>query len=236
MNLKDRLEILLRPGIEFREIEPGIYSVMPDRGPTRYDRKTATYDRVIRSWTYNKLMWGLSPSAYRSFAAKTYDYHPRVVLDAGCGSMAATAEIHAHSGAFIVGVDLSLQMLRRAKQRLNDEGATNVVLLQADLSNLPFRSGAFESALFMGSLHLFVNPQAILESVQRVLQPQAKLHLSSLAKVGRMIGDRYYETLRKMGEVAPGRSLREIQRDMEAVYSGVTLTHEGNMVFATAFR
>jgi ubiquinone/menaquinone biosynthesis C-methylase UbiE len=236
MNLKDRLEILLQPGIELREVEPGIYSVLPDRGPAHYDRKADAYDRAVRSWTYNKLMWGLSPATYRDFAEKTHEYRPRVVLDAGCGSMTATAAVHARSSAFVVGVDLSLQMLRRAKQRLNNEGATNVVLVQADLSNLPFRSGSFESALFMGSLHLFTNPQVVLESVQRVLQPQAKLHLTSLAKVGRKIGDRYYETLRKMGEVAPGKNLREIQRDLEAVYSGVTLTHQGNMVFATAFR
>jgi ubiquinone/menaquinone biosynthesis C-methylase UbiE len=236
VNLRDRLEILLLPGQNVTEIEPGIWTVDTTLPAQAYDRRAAAYDRLIGSNIYNRLMWGTTPKAYREFAQALHEAGPRVVLDAGSGSMAATAEIHAKSGAFVIGVDLSLAMLRKAKERLEAAGARNVALLQADLRDLPFRNGSFEGGLFMGMMHLFQNSEPILTSIQRVMQPNARLHMTSLAKVGRRFGDRYYETLHRMGEVAKGRNPVEIAHDLEDIYAGVSVRNEGNMVFATAFR
>jgi len=236
VNVRDRLEILIQPGYEIVEIEPGIWTVDTDLPGQAYDKKAAVYDRLIGSNIYNRLMWGTSPKAYREFAQSLHEANPRVVLDAGCGSMAATAEIHARSGSFVIGVDLSLGMLKKAKERLEAAGARNVALLQADLRDLPFRNGAFEAGLFMGMMHLFQNAEPVLNSIKRVMQPNARLHMTSLAKVGRRFGDRYYESLHKMGEVAKGRNPVEIAHDLEDIYAGVSVRNEGNMVFATAFR
>lgn len=236
MNVYERLEILMRPGQTLVELEPGIYTVSTDMPACMYDARATNYDRVINNWFYNRLMWGTTPAAYRRFAQELHRSEPRVVLDAGCGSMAATADVHAHSGAFVVGVDLSRAMLRKAKQRLTEAGTHNVVLLQADLRDLPFRTGSFEAGLFMGMMHLFPNAKPVLESIGRVMQPQARLYMSTLATVGRQIGDRYYDSLRRMGELAPGRNPEQIERELRAIYDGVSIRKDGNMVFATAFR
>ena len=50
------------------------------------------------------------------------------------------------------------------------------------------------------------------------------------------MGDRYYEMLHKMGEVASARNPSQIEHELEDVYTGVTMRREGNMVFATAFK
>lgn len=236
MNLRERLEILLQPGYELKEIEPGIWTVDSNLPPQSYDRRAALYDRLIGSKFYNRFMWGTTPQAYRQFAESLHASNLRVVLDAGCGSMAATADIHARSAAFVVGVDLSLAMLRKAKERLKAAGARNVALIQADLRRLPFRTGSFEGGLFMGMMHLFPDAEPVLNSIERVMQPNARIHMTSLAKVGRRVGDRYYEALHKMGEVASGRNPVQIEHALEGVYSGVTIRQEGNMVFATAFK
>ncbi|MCC7231129.1 MAG: hypothetical protein IT203_12110, partial [Fimbriimonadaceae bacterium] len=90
MNLLERLEILMRPGQTLVELEPGIYTVSADMPVCMYDARATNYDRVINNWFYNRLMWGTTPAAYRKFAQELHRHEPRVVLDAGCGSMAAT--------------------------------------------------------------------------------------------------------------------------------------------------
>ena len=52
-----------------REVRPKIVSVLPpdaEGGP--YDSRAATYDRVVGSVLYNRLLWGTSPERYRAFA------------------------------------------------------------------------------------------------------------------------------------------------------------------------
>src|ERR1700752_1213973 len=62
-----------------------------------------------------------------------------VVLDAGCGTGRLTAELlEALPRGRVVGVDLSQNMLRSAREHLRDEFGKRVSLVAADLLHLPF--------------------------------------------------------------------------------------------------
>jgi len=73
----------------------------------------------------------------------------RFVLDAGAG-VGRHSEILAKWGAHVVGVDLSAAV-EAARDNLARFG--NAVVIQADISDLPFREGSFDLIVSMGVLH-----------------------------------------------------------------------------------
>jgi len=73
----------------------------------------------------------------------------RLVLDAGCGT-GRISEILAGWGAHVVGIDLS-DAVDVARHHLADFG--NVVVLQADIGELPFRPESFDFVISSGVLH-----------------------------------------------------------------------------------
>jgi len=83
-----------------------------------YDRRTAVYDRLVRSQTYNRLAWSTTPDDYAQFAAAAIASADGPLLEAAAGTAAATASLHAHSRRPTMLVDLSRAMLDRAARRI----------------------------------------------------------------------------------------------------------------------
>lgn len=133
-------------------IEEGIYSVLKAvPGAHQYDRKAALYDFLAGNRVYNRLLWGNSPDRYAAFARSAVHSQPHgPVLDAGCGSLLFAAAAHLDCGRTVIACDQSLDMLRRARQRLlklSHLGYGNIFLVQADVRDLPFRQGIFQTVL-----------------------------------------------------------------------------------------
>lgn len=84
-------------------------------------------------------------------------------LDLGTGNGWAARELAAR-GMRAVGVDLSLDMLRRARER----GGVDVV--RASFEALPFRDGAFASLFGMESIYYAGDVDAALRECARVLR------------------------------------------------------------------
>lgn len=91
------------------------------------------------------------------------------VLDVGAGTGVSTAEL-AGSGAYAVGVDLSLGMLR-AGRRVRP----GVPLLAGDALRLPFRDGSFDAATISFALRNVVDPGAALRELARVTRSGGRL-------------------------------------------------------------
>jgi demethylmenaquinone methyltransferase / 2-methoxy-6-polyprenyl-1,4-benzoquinol methylase len=91
------------------------------------------------------------------------------VLDVGAGTGVSTAEL-ARSGAYAVGVDISLGMLyagRRIRPR--------VPLLAGDALRLPFRDGSFDAVTISFALRNVVDAGAALRELSRVTRPGGRL-------------------------------------------------------------
>lgn len=98
------------------------------------------------------------------------------ILDAGCGNGRYTHFLlkQADADALITGFDYSQQMLRRARERLQNERATHVA---ADLTRLPYADRSFDACVCGWVLEHLPDPRMGLKELARVLQPGGKLLL-----------------------------------------------------------
>src|SRR5262245_9524340 len=100
----------------------------------------------------------------------------KMILDAGCGNGRYSKFLlkEADADAKITAFDLSQQMLRRAKQRLQSDRVSHVA---ADLTRLPYPDAAFDAVVCGWVLEHLPDPRPGLASLARVLQPGGKMLL-----------------------------------------------------------
>ncbi|MFP3948310.1 MAG: class I SAM-dependent methyltransferase [Longimicrobiales bacterium] len=102
------------------------------------------------------------------------------LLDAGVGEGRLALD-PALAGADVTGVDVSLPMLRAARQR-SLEARTFLHLAAADLKALPFRSASFDRVVAMTVLCFVENPQVAVNEMARVLKPGGRLVIGELGR------------------------------------------------------
>ncbi len=229
----------LLKGRELREVEPGLYSALPETEEAQhYDRLAGIYDRLIGSRLYNRWMWGSDLRDYTAFAdAALRSATSGPYLDAGCGSMLFTAEVYRQAQRPVIAMDHSLEMLRRARARLqqgNGSIPANVVLIQADLHDLPFQAASFATVLSMGMLHLFEDGGAMLRAVRSLLLPRGRLYLNTLV-LNQRWGDHYLRFLHRRDEVAALRTVEDVRVLITATTDHVAECRAvGNIAYAIA--
>jgi len=220
-------------------VEDGIYSVLPDASREHHYNKRATvYDLVVSTRLYNSVMWGSSPLDYAAFARQAVTSRTDgKLLDAACGSMLFTAPVYLECKRKIIAFDQSLAMLKRARKRLIDLSGSvpeHILLLQADLSDLPFLFNSFSTVLCMNVLHHFEHAADLLPALKKLLTDDGDLYLTSLVSNNRFIGDRYLDSLYATGEFVRPRSNLELSEMLcESLSQEVRYRVKGNMAFAS---
>jgi ubiquinone/menaquinone biosynthesis C-methylase UbiE len=125
-----------------------------------YDRLARSYDQRWRSYvdvTLHDVVEGVG-----------FLGHERL-LDIACGTGELERLLLARwPGLKVVGTDLSLEMLRQASAKKENQGASWV---QAEATRLPFADTVFDCAICANSLHYFRSPRMALQEAHRVLRP-----------------------------------------------------------------
>lgn len=91
------------------------------------------------------------------------------LLDFGCGTGRITF-IAARRGLTVVAIDISLGMVKKAKEKANAFRDGRVYGVVGDAAHLPFRDEAFDVVACAGVLHHIENIEAALEEQSRVLR------------------------------------------------------------------
>jgi SAM-dependent methyltransferase len=94
------------------------------------------------------------------------------LLDVGCGPGTITAALAGIVGTAI-GVDIEPNAIAAAKQLAAHSGATHLSFVEADMTALPFESGAFDAVFFHAVLY-HQSPAKLTETLaeaRRVLKP-----------------------------------------------------------------
>lgn len=88
------------------------------------------------------------------------------ICDLGCGDGYASYKL-ATKGYQVTGVDLSEQMLEKARGRAKD---TTAQFLKADISRVPVESGSFDACMAINSLEWTEDPLDVLHEMKRIVK------------------------------------------------------------------
>ena len=99
-----------------------------------------------------------------------------LMLDLCTGTAGVAMAATRRYGGRVVGVDLSPQMIRRARREVQRRGLTQQVpLLLGRAESLPFPDCSFDTVCFTFLLRYVQQPEATLAEVARVLKPGGRL-------------------------------------------------------------
>ena len=111
-----------------------------------------------------------------------------VVLDIGCGSGVDVifAAMMAGSSGNIVGIDVTPEMLKRAKENLAFTDLTNITFEKAGADNLPFADQDFDVVISNGAFNLAPDKPKALSEVFRVLKSKGRLMIADQILIGEL--------------------------------------------------
>ncbi|MFZ0699991.1 MAG: class I SAM-dependent methyltransferase [Thermoplasmata archaeon] len=130
----------------------------------------------------------------------------RTILDAGVGTGRFAVPLRAHDFE-VLGVDLSLEMMRRARAK----GVATLV--RADLRHLPFSNQIVDAAFMAHVLQLVPDPRSVLGELGRVARHWVVIVLPEWSERGRTgavqeLQQRYRELAAELGYSLPERGTR----------------------------
>jgi len=136
----------------------------------KYSRQATHYDR---RWN---LRWGEATLRAAVEAVPWNDVG--LVLDVGCGTgvLEQAVQPRLRPSLSLIGVDISLPMLRLARQKLN--GTDRINWTNSPAEHLPFAGGAFDALICNNSFHYYRQPLPVLQEFRRVLRPDGWLILA----------------------------------------------------------
>jgi ubiquinone/menaquinone biosynthesis C-methylase UbiE len=115
-------------------------------------------------------------------------YGQRIILDLACGPGLFTCPLAQRTSGWVIGLDLSLPMLHRARRKAAIEGVRNILLVRGSAFRLPFRAGCFDTILCSGALHLFDRPESTLKEIARTLSPNGRFVCQTTLRPRRSLG------------------------------------------------
>lgn len=130
-----------------------------------YARWAPVYDRVFGA---------LIGSSCRAAAAAVNRLPAGRVLEVGVGTgIALPLYDKKHR---IVGIDLSPDMLERARKRVAEQGMGNVeAILEMDASHLTFQEASFDAVVAMFVMPVVPDPERVMSELARVAKPGGRV-------------------------------------------------------------
>jgi demethylmenaquinone methyltransferase / 2-methoxy-6-polyprenyl-1,4-benzoquinol methylase len=95
-----------------------------------------------------------------------------LVLDVASGTAGVAVQLAARTGARVIGVDLTEDMLRQGQANVSGAGlSSRIGLVAGQAERLPFPDGSFDALTFTYLLRYVGDPQATLTELARVVKP-----------------------------------------------------------------
>ena len=97
----------------------------------------------------------------------------------------------------VFGIDLTPEIIKISKQKLNNRGILNLKLEEGDARNLTYKNNYFDAVYISSTLELLDIPDlpVVLKEIKRVLKPKGKLCTVNTSKENceKSFGVRIYE-------------------------------------------
>jgi SAM-dependent methyltransferase len=104
------------------------------------------------------------------------------VLDLGCGAgtdSLIAAQMVGPQG-HVTGVDMTPEMLAKARAAAAEMNATNVEFVEAEAEDLPFEDGSYDIVISNGVIDLVPDKDAVFAEIYRVLAPGGRIQIADV--------------------------------------------------------
>jgi ubiquinone/menaquinone biosynthesis C-methylase UbiE len=218
-----------------------VFDGIADFCPQVHDRVSASYDKVaarydpgitaatLRAKVLGRIVWGRASDhdAMEEVLSFLPDRFDGVLLDVPIGTGVFTAPLYRrYPQATIIGIDCSMNMLRKAQARFREQGVPNVHLLKADAAHLPVRDAAVDLVLSMNGWHAFADKQHTIAEMQRILRPEGTLIACGYVRGARWLSDWFVRHFGvRHGYFTPPFFTRD---DLARQFEGFTMARQGS--------
>jgi SAM-dependent methyltransferase len=158
---------------------------------------------------------------------KVIDTEGTSILDAGCGTGYTSLILaEANPGAKIVGIDLSEQSVRLARERLYYHGFKNVEFYAISIEEITVLEQNFDYINCHETLYLLPNPIRGLQAMKSVLKPEgiirANLH-GSFSRADMLRAQKFFKLMGFMDDNPQELEISLVQETMKALNDKVLL-------------
>jgi len=145
----------------------------------RLQRSRSYFESVAGDW--ERIRKSCFDDRVTSLAIEKLLPRDLTVADIGCGTGTLTFELARFAGKAI-GVDLSTEMLRRARSVARQRELRNVEFRQGDVLKLPLAAHSVDATFCVMVLHFLLDPQRAIAGLCRITRPGGTVILVDLVQ------------------------------------------------------
>ena len=101
-------------------------------------------------------------------------------LGSGAGTDSLVAAQMVGDGGRVTGIDMTPEMLAKARAAARELGAENVEFVEGEAERLPFPDGHFDVVISNGVIDLIPDKDAVFAELNRVLVPGGRLQIADV--------------------------------------------------------